>query len=64
MEKRNSQREPTNKRLRTCDLGVARYQSQHQFHFWQMSSMFEFDVRSVVYGQVSLAAVNQILCQS
>ena len=25
----------------TCDLGVARCQSQHQCHFWRMSSMFE-----------------------
>ena len=24
-----------------CDLGVARIQSQHQYHFWRMSSMFE-----------------------
>ena len=36
-------------------LGVARCQSQHQCHFWQMSSMFEGFAR-----QVSLAAVNQI----
>ena len=24
-----------------CDSGVARGQSQHQYHFWPMSSMFE-----------------------
>ena len=24
-----------------CESGVARCQSQHQCHFWQMSSMFE-----------------------
>ena len=24
-----------------CDSGVVRYQSQHQYHFWRMSSMFE-----------------------
>ena len=24
-----------------CDSGVARCQSQHQCHFWQMNSMFE-----------------------
>ena len=35
----------------TCDSGVARCQSQHQY---------KFDVRSVVHGQVSLAAVNYI----
>ena len=23
----------------TCDPGVARCQSQHQYHFWRMSSM-------------------------
>ena len=25
----------------TCDSGVARYQSQHQYHLWRMSSTFE-----------------------
>ena len=39
-----------------CDSGVARRQSQDQCHFWQMKWMF----KSVLYGQVSLAAVNQI----
>ena len=34
-----------------CDSGVTRCQSQHQN---------EFDVRSLLHGQVSLAAVNQI----
>ena len=34
-----------------CDSDVARCQSLHQY---------EFDVRSVLHGQVSLAAVNQI----
>ena len=37
-------------------LGVARCQSQHQVSFLAN----EFDVRSVLHGQVSLAAVNQI----
>ena len=27
--------------LCTWDSGVARCQSQHKYHFWQMSSMFE-----------------------
>ena len=55
MDKRNSQlkhgqpMEPISSLLCTCDSGVARCQSQHQF-----------DVRSVLHGQVSLAAVNQI----
>ena len=34
-----------------CDSGVARCQSQHQC---------QFDVRSLLHGQVSFAAVNQI----
>ena len=37
-----------------CDSGVVHCQSQHQYHFWRR------DVRSVLHGQVSLAAVNQI----
>ena len=41
--------------FRTCDSGVARCQSQHQSLL-----VNEFDVRSVLHGQVSLAAVNQI----
>ena len=55
MEKRNSQieQESSNgaeKRLVvTCDSGVARCQSPYQY---------EFDVRSVLHGQVNLAAVN------
>ena len=62
MEKRNSQlehgqpMEQTRGLFCTCDSGVAHCQSQHQYHFWLMSSM----VRSVLHGQVSLAAVNQI----
>ena len=36
-----------------CDSAVAGCQSQHQYHFWRMSSMFE------AYCTVSLAAVNQ-----
>ena len=39
----------------TCDSGVARCQSQHQSLLAN-----EFDVGSVLHGQVSLAAVNQI----
>ena len=46
----------------TCDSGAVRCQSQHghQYHFRRISSMFE----SVLHGQVSLAAVNEILCSS
>ena len=47
MEKRDGQlehRQPmeqTRSLFCMCDLGVAHCQSQHQCHFWQMSSMFE-----------------------
>ena len=47
MEKRNSQlehgqpMEQTRGLFRTYDSGVARYQSQHQYHFWQKGSMFD-----------------------
>ena len=47
MEKRNSQLEYRQPMEQTgglfcmCDLVVARCQSQHQYHFWRMSSMFE-----------------------
>ena len=47
MEKGNSQLEhgqpmkQTKVLFCTCDSDVARCQSQHQYHFWQMSSMFE-----------------------
>ena len=57
MEKRNSQcehgqpLEQTRSLFCTCNPGVARCQSQHQYHFWRMSSMFEANC---------LAAVNQI----
>ena len=60
MEKPNSQlehgwpMEQTRSLFCMCDSGVARCQSQHQYHFWRMSGMFE------LRGQVSLAAVNQI----
>ena len=40
-----------------CDSGVARCQSQH--HAVSLLAN-EFDVQSVLHGQVSLAAVNQI----
>ena len=40
-----------------CDSGVAHCQSHYQCHF---NLANEFDVRSVLHGQVSLAAVNQI----
>ena len=47
MEKRNSQlergqpMEQTRGFIYTCDSGVARCQSQDQYYFWRMSSMFE-----------------------
>ena len=47
MEKRNSQlehgqpMEQTRGMLCTFDSGVARCQSQHQYHMWQISSVFE-----------------------
>ena len=62
MEKGNSQcehgqpMEQTRSLFCTCDSGVAHFQSQHQYHFWRMSAT----VRSVLHGQVSLEAVNQI----
>ena len=64
MEKGNSQPEHGQPMEQTrglfcmCDSGVARCQSQHQYLFWRMSLMYE------AYGKVSLAAVNQILCNS
>ena len=39
----------------TCHSGVACCQLQHQYRLAN-----ELDVRSVLHGQVSLAAVNQI----
>ena len=57
METRNSQlehgqpMEKTRGLFCTCDSGVVRCQSQYQY---------EFDVRSVLRRQVSLAAVNQV----
>ena len=61
-EKRNSQcehgqpMEQTRGLYCTCDSGVSRCRSQHQCHFfWN-----ELDVRSVLHGQVNLAAVNHI----
>ena len=47
MEKRYSQlelgqpMEQTRGLFCTCNSGPARDQSQHQYHFWRMSSMFE-----------------------
>ena len=73
MEKRNSQiihgqtMEQTRGLFCMCDLGVARCQSQHQYYFLRMSSMFttpvllfanEFYVRGELRWQVNLAAVN------
>ena len=47
MEKRNNQlkhgqpMEQTRGLFCTCDSGVARCQSQHQYHFWRMRLPFE-----------------------
>ena len=47
MEKLNSQLEHGQPMEQTrglfcmCDAGVARCQSQHQYHFWQMNLMLE-----------------------
>ena len=60
MEKRNSQLEHGQPMEQTrglfcmCDSGVARCQSEHQYHFLQMNSMFEG------YCTGKLAAVSQI----
>ena len=60
MEKRKSHLEQPMEQTRglfcTCDSVVARCQSQHQYHFWRMSSMFQ----AYCTGQVSLAADNQL----
>ena len=62
MEKRNSQCEPGQPMAQTrglfymCDSDVARCQSQNQCQSLQAN---ESDARSVLYWQVSLAAVNQ-----
>ena len=61
-EQRNSQREheqpmeQTRGLFCTCNSYVACCQSQHQCHFLAN----EFDVLSVLHGQVSMTAVNQI----
>ena len=55
MEKRNSQlengqpMEQTRSLFCTCDSGVARCQSQHQY---------EFDVRSVLHGRIGSCQSN------
>ena len=43
-----------------CNSSVALCHLQHQCHIWAN----KFDVRNELHGQVSLAAVNQILCRS
>ena len=64
MEKPNSQiehgqpMEQTRGLFCMCDVGVAHCQPQHQYH------LNEFDVQRLLYGQVSLAAVIQIMCNS
>ena len=66
MEKRNSQlehgqpMEQTKGLFCTCNSGEAGCQSQHQCYIWRLNLMFEANCE----GQVSLAAVNQILCRS
>ena len=64
MEKWNSQREhgqPIEQPrglFCMCDSGVARCQSQHQCHFWGMSSMFEAHCRGKLAWQLSLKIVS------
>ena len=47
MEKRNSQlengqpMEQTRRLFCKCNTGVARCQTQHQYHIWRMNSMLE-----------------------
>ena len=60
MERRNSQlehgqpMEQTRGLFCTSDSVVARCQSQHQYHFWRMSSVFEAYCRWVVSCQSNL----------
>ena len=56
MEKRNSQLEH-GQPMDTCDSGVARCQSQHQYHFWRMSSMFEAHCMDMLAWQLSIKVV-------
>ena len=63
MEKRNSQleyeqpMEQTRGLFCTCDSGVARCQSQHQYHFLRMSSMFKVYCTSKLAWQLSIKLV-------
>ena len=61
MEKRNCQleygqpMEQTRGLFCMCDSGVARCQSEHQYHFWRMSSMIQAYCK--VAGQLSIKFV-------
>ena len=63
MEKRNSQLEQGQKMEQTrglfcmCDSGVARCQSQHQYHVWGQSSMFEAYCMGKLAWQLSIKFV-------
>ena len=62
MEKQNSQLEhgqpiDQTRGFWTCDSGVARCQSQHQYHFWGMSLMFEAHCTGKLVWQLSIKFV-------
>ena len=63
MEKRNSQLEHGQPMEQTrglfcmCDSGVAHCQSQHQCHFWRMSTMFEAYCMDKLAWQLSIKLV-------
>ena len=64
MEKQNSQLEhgqpmkQTRGLFCTSDSGVARCQSQHQYHFWRMSSMFDAYCTGKGAWQLSIKVVS------
>ena len=63
MDKQNSQLEHGQPMEQTrglfcmCDSGVARCQSQHQYHFWRMSSRFEVYCMGKCAWQLSIKFV-------
>ena len=63
MEKRNSQlehgqpMEQTRGLVCTCDTGVTRCHSQHKYHFWRMSKLFEEYCTGKLAWQLSIKFV-------
>ena len=63
MEKRNTQLEHGQPMMQTrglfctCNSGVARCNSQHQYHFLRMSSMLEADFTGKTAWQLSIKFV-------